>query len=151
MKRKQKFVAITMAVFIAAGFYGYKEYSRRNRDLKTIKPELEITATGLIKKFESDEANTNKVFLAKKEFIISVTGNVKEVRKNESGFYSVALGDTASMSSVRCSMDSAHQQEAVSLAKGTNITIKGAFIGYNKDELLGSDIILNRCVIEEKK
>ena len=67
------------------------------------------------------------------------------------GFYSVVLGDTASMSSVRCSIDSVHSNEAAAVKKGSIIAVKGICTGFNADELLGSDVILVRSVVDSKK
>ena len=53
------------------------------------------------------------------------------------------------MSSVRFSMDSIHNAQAASLVKGTKAVLKGICTGYNADEMLGSDLILNRAVIEK--
>jgi hypothetical protein len=45
-------------------------------------------------------------------------------------------------------MDSVHQQDAAKVSVGTSVTVRGACTGFNKDEMgLGSDVILNRCVI----
>jgi len=71
------------------------------------------------------------------------------VEKNGNGFYTVILGEEFLMSSVRCSMDSLHQMDVASLTTGTLVTMKGNCSGFNRDELLGSDVILNRCVIEK--
>jgi hypothetical protein len=49
-------------------------------------------------------------------------------------------------------MDSAHQQDATLLAIGSSAMMRGVCTGYNKDEMgLGSDIILNRCVVVKSK
>jgi hypothetical protein len=48
-------------------------------------------------------------------------------------------------------MDSVHNNEAAILQKGTHATMKGICTGFNKDELLGSDVILIRCVVDSKK
>jgi hypothetical protein len=57
------------------------------------------------------------------------------------------------MSAVRCAMDTLFTNELMTLKKDQTITIKGMFTGFQKDDtgLLGSDIILNRCVIEKSQ
>lgn len=62
---------------------------------------------------------------------------VKEVIKDDKGFYTVVLGDTASMSSVRCAFDSVHNSEAAGNS-GRVIALKGICSGFNADEMLGS-------------
>ena len=61
------------------------------------------------------------------------------------------LGDTASMSSVRCSIDSVHSSEATKVQQGSIIAVKGICSGFNADEMLGSDVILVRSVVDSKK
>jgi hypothetical protein len=74
------------------------------------------------------------------------------VTKDENGFYTIALGQEESLSSVRCSMDSVHKTDAANVASGSSATIRGACIGFNPDEMgLGSDVKLNRGVIISKK
>jgi hypothetical protein len=105
-----------------------------------------LNAAALITAFETNETHANTKYLDK---VIAVNGKIKTVEKDEKGFYSIILGDTGSMSSVRCSMDSTHQQGAAKLTPGVFVTVKGACTGFNADDLLGSDVILNRCVVEE--
>jgi hypothetical protein len=145
-KKKTIFLTVTI-VALAASTYIYKEYNRRNKDLGNTNPDITISANELLKKFETDEKAANKTFLTRKDFIASVEGKVKDISKDEKGFYTVSLGDTAHMSSVRCAIDSAYKEKAAAIHQGENITIQGAITGFNKDELLGSDVILNRCAI----
>jgi hypothetical protein len=46
-------------------------------------------------------------------------------------------------------MDSAERGKVEKVGVGNRIAVKGNCAGYTQDELLGSDIILNRCVIVE--
>jgi hypothetical protein len=38
---------------------------------------------------------------------------------------------------------------AATIKPGTTVKIKGNCTGHDEDELLGLDVIVNRCVIEE--
>jgi hypothetical protein len=143
--RKTVFMFLGAAA-IMAGLYGYKEYNRKNKDLANVKADIGLKTRELISAFEKDEKLANEKFLDK---VIAVEGNVKEVTRDEKGYFTVVLGEEDNMSSVRCSMDSVHQRDASAIAEGTNITMKGICTGFNADELLGSDVILNRCVIEK--
>lgn len=140
-------VVLTLTI-AAAAFYFYKEYNRKNKDTAGLKPAYTIAASLLIKEFETDEFSAGKKYSGK---IISTGGIVKDVIKDDQGFYSVILGDTSSMSSVRCSLDSTHNNEAIELQKRVHATVKGVCAGYTTDELLGSDVILVRCVIDSNK
>jgi DNA polymerase II small subunit/DNA polymerase delta subunit B len=147
MKKKtwKIILGVVLLLLVSGGLYAYKEFTRKVKDLTHVKAGVSIDASQLLTVFETNEAEGNSKYLDK---IIAVSGKVKSVEKNNQGHCTVILGDENSMSSVRCSMDSVHQQEVASLATGTVITMKGACTGFNKDELLGSDVILNRCVVE---
>lgn len=128
---------------------GLKEYNRKNQDLNDVKADIKISATSLIHEYEMNDSLSNEKYLGK---VVEVDGNVKEVKADDGGFYTVILGDAGGLSSVRCSMDSTHQQDAAKLVPGSSTTVRGSCTGFNKDELgLGSDVILNRSVIIVKK
>jgi hypothetical protein len=146
MNRK-KIIGITLAVAIAGGgWYGYKEYTRKVKDLRHVNAQVRMKAPELLAEFGKDETGANALYLDK---IIAVNGKVREVEKDDQGHFTVILGEEGSMSSVRCSMDSVHQDEIIDLTAGSIITMKGACTGFNADELLGADVILNRCVLEK--
>jgi len=148
---KKKIIILIIAILLAGvSLYIYKEYNRKNKDLGKVTADMEIQSSDLIKKFETDEAAANKIFLTKKDFVVAVTGRVKEVVKDEKGYYTIVLGDTAAFSTVRCLMDSMHRQEVSRVKQGDKLTIHGAITGFNKDDLLGSDVILNRCAIPKQ-
>lgn len=151
MKRKNiiRYVVLPLLLIIAVvAFYIYKEYNRTHKDTAKLKPDYSISAADLIKEFETNEQPSNKKYWDK---IIRVEGMVKDLTQDDKGFYSIVLGDTSVMSSVRCSIDSIHNSEAASVKKGTTIAVKGICSGFNADELLGSDVILVRSVIDSKK
>ncbi len=151
MTSKKKWLYIS-ALFVVAitstAFYIYKEYNRKNNDTAKLEPDYRIAASAIIREFETDQASAGKSYSDK---IILVKGFVKDMLKDDHGFYSLMLGDTLSMSSVKCSMDSLHNNEAAAFQKGEYATVKGVCAGFNADELLGSDVILVRCTIEKTK
>lgn len=151
MKRKKiiLYIMLGLLVIIAgAALYIYSEYNRTHKDTARLKPDFTFNAGELIKEFETDEASSGKKYWDK---VIRVIGMVKDIFKDERGNYSVSLGDTLSMSSVRCSIDSTHNNEAAQVLRGNHITVKGICAGFSADELLGSDVILVRCVIDKEK
>jgi hypothetical protein len=149
-KKKRKYIWPLGVMVVGLGIWqGLKEYNRKNPDLADVKADIKIAAVDLIREYEVNDSASNRKFLGK---ILEIKGQVKEVRTDEKGFYTIVLGDTGSMSSVRCAMDTVHQQDAAKLSIGTSTTVKGACTGFNKDEMgLGSDVILNRCVIVASK
>ncbi|MDB5250628.1 MAG: hypothetical protein JWQ40_5022 [Segetibacter sp.] len=143
----KRFVTIVvLLVLIAAGVYAYRMYTGKVKSLEDADADATVTAIDLVAAFEKDSATANKQYLGK---IVAVTGNIKSIEK-ESG--SIVLGEEASMSSVRCSLDTNFVKKIAGLNLGNQITIKGACTGFNADELgLGSDVVLNRCVIPANK
>lgn len=145
----KRFVLLLLVIIVLAGaWYGYKLYTGKVPSLTEVKADASVTATGLIAAFEKDSSNANKQYLGK---ILEVSGDIKSVEK-ESG--TISLGNAESNSSVRCSMDSAFVKDIATLNPGSTITIKGHCTGFMGDEMgmgLGSDVQLNRCVLEKKK
>ncbi len=151
MKRKNilRYIVLPLLlVLAAAAIYIYKEYNRVHKDTSRLRPDYSLPATQLISEFESGEQAANKKYWDK---VIRVEGLVKELARDDRGFYSVVLGDTSSMSSVRCSFDSTHSAEASQLKTGIRVAVKGICSGFNADELLGSDVVLVRSVVDNKK
>lgn len=139
------FALVLLVLAAAGGWYAYKEYNRKNPDLAEAKADFTLSSSALVAAFEKDEKAANKTYLQK---VISITDMVKAIDKDDKGFYTVVLGDTAAISSVRCSMDSVHNNEAAALKKGDKVAVKGICTGFNADELgLGSDVILYRAVV----
>ena len=140
---KRTILLVILVIVLVLGFYGYREYFRTNKNLAEVAPEITVSATELIKAFEKDSAAANKQYSGK---IVAVQGVVKSVEQEPTAA-TIILGEAGTMSSVRCSMDTANVAKAAAVKEGQALTIKGSLSGFNQDELLGSDVILNRCVI----
>jgi len=149
MKRKRKLLYILTGVLVViavAAWYIYSEYNRTHKDTALLKPDYTLNALDIIREFEADEPASGKKYWDK---VIRVTGAVKNITKDEQGSFFVSLGDSSSLSSVRCSIDSAHSSEAARVHPGSYIAVKGICAGFSADELLGSDVILVRCVFDK--
>ena len=109
-----------------------------------------VEAVQLINEFNQNDSAANARYLGR---VVAVSGLVKQVEKDEEGKYTVVLGDTADMSSVRCALDSTHAAGATGLRRGEPVKVKGSFTGFKKDDtgLLGSDVELNRAVVIKDK
>lgn len=148
-KKKWLYISLLFVIMITlAGFYLYREYNRKHEDIAGLAANYTVLASDIIKEFETDQESAAKKYGDK---IIITSGFIKDILKDDRGFYSLMLGDTNSMSSVKCSMDSVHNNEAATLQKDAYATIKGVCAGFNADELLGSDVILVRCMIDKPK
>lgn len=149
MSRKKTILLLVLLAAVTAAWYAYKEYTRTNKDLASAKADFVLAATELIKEYESHDSLSAEKYNGK---ILELTGQVKAVEKDDKGYFTVVIGDRKSMSAIRCAIDSIHKYKATGLINQSSVTIRGACTGYNKDEMgLGSDIILNRCVLLHKK
>lgn len=142
---KRSLLIVTVLVIAVIAWYGYSQYNRTNEDLKNKKAEYSINDLDLIAAFERDTASSSKMYVDK---VVAVTGSIKKIEDAEAPVV-LFLGDKQQMSSVICSMDSSYSASYAKLKEGTKITIKGLCIGYSFDELLGTDVKLNRCVIQD--
>jgi len=147
--KKRIVIGVMVLLILAAGIYAWSEFNRTVNSLANIKADYNTPAAALIAEFENDEAAAQKKYNDK---IVTVIGTVKSIEDVDNS-YTVVLGDTNSMSSVRCLIDSTATAAVIGISRGMEINIKGALTGFKKDEtgLLGSDVELNRCIIEHSK
>ena len=144
---KKIILLVLIVIIAAAGFYAYREYNRTNKDLKNSKAEITTDAASLIAAFEKDSSSANKKYTDK---LIAVSGSVKSIDKDGNPVV-IALGQSGEMSSVQCSMDSVYANEYKAIKEGDQLTLKGICTGGRTEDLFGTDVILNRCVLEDKK
>lgn len=146
MSRKKAIIVFLLLAAIVAAFIGYREYNRTNEDLSDIQADFKVEAGELIGEFETNDTLAYNKYRNK---ILSVSGNIRQLDTADD-HTTIILGDTSSMSSVRCSLDSNYRAGISALKPGTKIKVKGAITGFKKDDLgIGSDVELNRCVIEK--
>ena len=150
LKRNRKFIGPLFVIVAAIGVWkGIKLYNEKPADFSNVKADVKISVVGLIHEYETNDSASNQKYLGK---IVEVDGNIKKIETDDKGNYTVVLGDTTGLSSVRCSMDSIHQKDAAKLVVGSSTIVRGNCTGFNKDEMgLGSDVIMNRCVIVADK
>jgi tRNA_anti-like len=147
-KKKKIIMYVVLAIIVVlaiGGTYAYKEWNRKPKDTATTKEDISINCKVLIDEFVKDEKTANAKYLDK---IIALNGIAKSIDKDENGFYTLVLGDTATSSSIRCTMDSLHNDDAAIIKEGASIKIKGICTGYIPDDMgLGADVILNKTSI----
>ena len=113
-------------------------------DLGGESADVVISAGELIAAFEQNADSASKHFIDK---TVEVTGQVKSI--DTSGVLS--LGESGSMSSVQCSMDEKAELAYEGLQEGQALRIKGKCTGYQSDDLLGTDVKMNFCVLSENE
>lgn len=144
---KRIILLVIVLIIAAVGYYAYWEFNRTNKSLKNSKADFTTDAAALIASFEKDTASANKQYVDK---IIAVNGAVKSIDTNGNPVV-ISLGEKGQMSSVQCSMDSTYASEYQTIKEGDPLTIKGICTGGKTEDLFGTDVILNRCVLETKK
>lgn len=145
---KYKIILLASAlIVIAAGAYFY--VNRKTQSLTDSNADFKISAVKFLEEYSSDQVLSDKKYLGK---VIQVEGNLKEIERDDKGSLTFVLGDLASMSSVRCSIDTTVVIDESAYPVGTAVSLKGECTGFNADDLgLGADIVLNRSVIIHNK
>ena len=134
---------IIVIAVIGAGSYAYYEFNRENRDLKSVRPDIATSSSELMKKFTADLKLSDSLY---KNKVVEITGVITRIDSTELPVV-VFFGEKNSMSSIQCSMDPEHHESYRSVIVGNTTRLKGMYIGAISEELFGTDIKLNRCVI----
>jgi hypothetical protein len=140
----KRVILVLLFIFIlGASWYAYHLYTGKVKSLNLVDADVTLSAASLVEAFQKDSADANKKYLGK---VISLNGMVKVVEPESS---TIVLGDSTSNWSIRCSMHSNYVNVVGTFKPGNVLHIKGNCTGFLPDDLgLGSDIVLNRCVIE---
>ena len=148
MRTRTIIILLIVVCLGIGGIYGWNEYHRTNKSLSGVTADYTVSASQFLQEFEKSDSLTDQKYFGK---IIAVNGKIKKIEKDPEGSFTVVLGSSPGMSAVRCSMDSAYDIKVATLKEGDDIIIKGYFTGYQNDEtgLLGSDVKLNRAVIQD--
>ena len=143
---KKRILYIVAGLLLIAFVYGLREYFRPHNDLSGETPVAQMNMQLLIEAFEKDSLNSSRSYVNK---VLAVNGKIRSVQSEEDPVI-ITLGGEGTMSSVQCSMDPRHAVGYRNLAAGNQVTLKGLCTGAITQELLGTDVQLIRCVVEEK-
>jgi hypothetical protein len=152
MKNKKLLLLIVVVVALLGAFYAYREYNRAPVNTADATPDAALTGAALIAAFEQDEAGATSRYVNKLIRVTAVLLDVsttEAITPEEKESHTLILGSAEGGTTIRCSMDSTFSLPQTTLAKGETVAIQGICSGYNKDELLGSDIVLVRCALIE--
>ena len=149
MSSKGILLIVMVLAAIVAGVFTCRQFNRKNADVSGLKSSYEVQATDLIKEFAENDSSAMKKYLGK---LVTVRGQVKKIDHDVEGYYTIVLGDSSGLSSVLCAMDTTQHVDAANLNKVSSVNVKGYVIAFEKDEtgLLGSDVKLNRCIVEKQ-
>lgn len=144
---KRIILVVIVLIIAVGGWYAYKMYQQKTPDVVSKDADIVIDANDLIEAFDKDSAAANQKYLGK---LIEVTGIAKSIDSS-----AVLLGDTASRSAVRCSIDNRHLNDYKKVKIGSSITMQGEYVGYEMEEMLGENlgttVTLNFAGLKEKK
>ena len=127
-------------IIASIAIYGLREYYRKNLPMAEMKISERITYSALLDAYTQNDSLANARFLGK---VLLVEGPLKTIDFPNK---LISLGDGSSMSSIQCSLENS-SVPAKHLKKGDVIIVKGNCTGFNADELLGTDVILNRVIV----
>lgn len=124
---------IIITAALVGGYLGYKRYTAGPEEISSAKA-LDVSAPKLLQDYTNAETEANKKYIGK---IVAVTGEVKEVSKNQEGQTVITLKTEDPMNSINCTME-----EQITMPQpGTTITLKGLCTGYMMD------VYITRCYL----
>lgn len=132
---KISLLAITI-VGLSGIFAGVYLFNEQHLDLRSTAPDFEISATGLQKAFDENEADAASKYVNR---IIEVTGTVQSVKSGEQNIASISLQTGSIISSVICTFVS--KSDLSGLVPGIQVKVRGECSGFLMD------VLLNNCVL----
>ena len=142
--RPRSLLYILIVLLALGAWQAYRYFYKVPESLSQKNAAFSVQADELVRQFETDSAAANSKYLGQ---VLTVQGEVASVDIEED--LTSILKTGTELSTIRCSMDNAERGKVEKVSVGNRIAVKGNCAGYTQDELLGSDIILNRCVIVE--
>ena len=141
-------VGILLVIALGAGLYAYKEYMRKPKTALEVETVFTLSPHDISKSFMDDEQKANKTYSGK---AIAITGAISDMKTDENGNRTIIFSDSSLNMTIIASMDSTNNVKAAGLKSGDNICVKGFFVGFDNNELLGSQIQFKRCAIIDNK
>lgn len=139
-KTKRNIFSIFIAMIVIAAVIGFMMWNEPHRDIKDA-TALKTTAVVLYSNLTKDSARMKSKLVNQ---VVEVSGEVKNVLKNQKGDQIILLKTNTSGGSINCTME-----EKISNVKpGDTISIKGicsGYIGGDPDIDLPGDVFLIRC------
>lgn len=147
-KRKRRRLLLSLAgiiliAVVGTGSYAYYELNRKNKNLENVSPDITISSIELMKRFTNDVAVSDSLY---KNKVVELTGAITKIDTTDTPVI-LFFEEKNSMASIQCSMDPEHEDGYRAVIPGSTIRLKGIYIGAISEELFGTDIKLNRCVI----
>ena len=142
MNRKAILIIVLLALVGAGGLYAWKEYDRPVSGADTMTVAETITATELLKAFQSDENAANKRYVGTSDQAIQVSATIRSIEPAADGKVNVILETGDALAGVVCEFNEA--DVPAGWQAGTGVEVKGICTGM----LL--DVVLVRCAAVER-
>jgi tRNA_anti-like len=141
-----KKLMIIAVVGLAIAFGVYKYSMRAVADVSNDQAKINTTFADINSKINNNDTAALNSYTNQ---IISVSGNVRSITKGDSTI-TISIGDTSSMNTVECQIDSRHQQDFAARKENETIAIKGVCAGNSIDDLeLGGSVQMKNCVLSK--
>lgn len=142
MKRKtgRNIFLLFIAIIVIAIIIGYRLWNEPHRNIKNA-TGAKTTATVLYSNLTKDSANMKSKFINR---IVIVSGEVKQVFKNQNSQQIILLKTNLEGGSINCTME----ENINNIKPGDKVVIKGICSGYIGGDLdldLPGDVFLIRC------
>lgn len=124
-KKFKAFLIIALIIIIAGGATGYVMWNKPKRNVADEKG-IVITASQLVKEFQTSELEANKKYLDK---AIQVSGAVTEVKNNQDGKITITLASDDAFAGVFCTL----KEQTTEVKQGATVVIKGICSGMLSD------------------
>ncbi len=130
-------VVAAMGIFIAMKYVNKPVNDYSNQDVKTT-----FNFADIMHKVSNDTASLIEL----KDQLVGIKGLVKKVT-SDSISTTLEIGDTNSMSSVICQIDTRYKSDFTAFKPGDAIAVKGIITGYTIDTDLGfgNTVEMNYC------
>jgi hypothetical protein len=139
-KLKKYLLRICIATIVIVSIIGFVIWNQPHRDIKDA-TALKTSSEALYSNLTKDSAKMKSKFIKQ---IVEVTGEVKNVLKNQKGQQIILLNTNVEGGSVNCTMEEQNNH----VKAGDTISIKGicsGYIGGDPDIDLPGDVFLTRC------
>lgn len=139
--RRRVLIIITLMVLLLLVLVAYHFYSQKTVNVETTRSDYALDSDSILSAFHNAPAIASSTYIGKMVTLSGILQQVDTLGNNTT----LVIGSSRFKGSVRCSMDSIFPLNISLLSLPSRIRIKGICTGYNEDDILGNDLILNRC------
>ena len=156
MTRKKKIIKIGIIVIVVglliAGSVGYYMFNQPHRDVQSMKADLQMESSELVKEYLTDANSANEKYLQEEgeSKILLLTGIIKNIDEDLNHQKVILLKSNSDKAGVSCTFTSETNSNITGLSIGDKVTVKGVIrsgASYDEDLELYEDVILEKCDI----